>query len=122
MQNLAKAYPETRFIYDTYAQQVKEWNITKLAVNEISCAGIIATYIPELLDLCMTGIQDAILKEDAIDSYVRYVPHVYRTLKIAQSLSTSEDVINALDKIVTNVPTIMTKDEVTEFMKLLGII
>ncbi len=122
LQNIAKTYPEIKFIYETYTQQVKEWNITKLPVNAISCAGIIASYIPELLDLCMTGIQDAILKEDAIDSYVRYVPHIYRTLKISTSLSTSKDVIRELDKIVTNVPKIMNKDEVNEFMKLLDII
>ena len=118
MQNLAKTYPAINFIYETYAQQVKEWNITKLPVDETPYALTIANYIPELLDFCMTGKQDDI-QTDTIDVYVRYVPHVYRTLKISPSLSTSKDVINALDKIVTNVPTIMTQDEVKEFMKLL---
>ena len=119
LRNIANTHPEVKFIYEIYEQQVKDWNITKLPVKIISCAGIIAFYVPELLDLYSTGTQNEKLKIDAVDSYVRYVPHVYRTLKISQNISTSKDVIRELDKIVTNVPTLMTKNEVKEFMELL---
>lgn len=56
------------------------------------------------------------------DTYDDYVLHVYRTAKIAKGLKPGNDVINILDKkLVRNVLQRMTKDELEDFIRILGL-
>ena len=120
MAELEKTNPETKFIYELCKKQVAEWGISMLPVSQISSAGIIGSYIPEVMNLHAKSEKCDILCEDMIDSYVRYVPHVYRTLKVSNSFTSGEDVVSALNTIVQTVPGIMTDKDVNEFMVLIG--
>ena len=117
---ILQKYPEVKFVYDMWEEQMKKWGTTDLPISDrISDIGSVSWELSHFLDIYLG--KDSEDLEDTIRTYANYVPHVYRTLKLADKLKSGEDVVNALDNIVHNVPKMMTKDEFDDFTKLLGL-
>lgn len=113
-------YPAVKHIYDLWENQATEWGTTKLPFSDrISDIGIVSWRLRGFLEVYSRKRNDAIDRYDAIKTYIQYPTHVYRTLKIADKLKPGKEVINALDNIVNNVPKMMTKQELEDFMTLL---
>ena len=118
MKNIAKEHPELSFIYDSWKKQVVEWNLMDFPTSLVANSDIIASEIYTILNVYKTG--NIGIELSKISSYAQYVPHVYRTLNMFDNLKSSKSVLDALDKIVRNVPEIMTEEELKIFVKQLG--
>lgn len=114
-------FPKLKFVYEMWEEQLEEWGITKLPFNT-PVPGIcyVSEYLRKSLEDYL-GVEQRYVDFSIINSYIHYVPHVYRTLRLASELKSGKDVVNALDNIVRNVPKIMTKNELDDFIKLLGL-
>ena len=118
MKNLAEKYPNLSFTYDYWKEQVAEWGLTDFPTSLAANSDDIASGISQILDIYKTGNIGTDFSK--ITSYAQYVPHVYRTFKMADNLKSSKSILDALDKIVRNVPEIMTEEELKDFLNRLG--
>lgn len=119
-----KKYPELQFVYDRWEKQAEKWGTTTLPTsNRISDINSVSWRLCCFLKVFLGKSSEYLYetRKDAISAYTGYVPHVYRTLKLSDTLKTAEDVVQALGTIVCNVPKMMTKDELEDFIKLLGL-
>ena len=115
MENIAKEHPELSFIYDSWKKQVVEWSLMDFPTSLSARADDIASDLNTILNVYKTGNMGIDLSK--IFSYAQYVPHVYRTLNMFDNLESSKSVLDALYKIVSNVPEIMTEEELKIFVK-----
>ena len=120
MKNIEKKHPELSFIYDCWKMQVNNWKLTDFPTSIIANSTNIASDIRTILNIYKTGNVD-FYDVDKIYSYANYIPHVYRTLKLSDNLKSSKNVLERLDKIVRNVPDIMSTYELKDLISILGL-
>ena len=116
---ISTKYPEVNFVYKLWENQMEEWGTTTLPTKaKISSVESVSWSLSHFLNVYLG--KSTLDLEDIRHDYVKYPPHVYRTLKL-EKLNPGKDVVKALDHIVRNVPPIMTKGELKEFIELLKI-
>lgn len=115
-----KNFPELKFVYDMWEEHKSELGLKKLPLNVlIPGLGSVSEDLRSFLEDYL-GAKSNYTDYDygTIYDYISYVPHVYWTLKRGK-LIPGKDVVEALDKIVRNVPPMMTKNELEDFTKML---
>ncbi|MBQ2175431.1 MAG: hypothetical protein II453_10290 [Alphaproteobacteria bacterium] len=125
MKETAEKHPELSFLFELWNKQAEQWELTILPLSRISIPSLITEGIYKVLYVyksCTSKIAlDVVMDTLKMNAYFKYVPHVYRTMKIANNLKSSNDILEKLDNIVKSVPDIMTEAELKDFIKLLDL-
>ena len=125
MKETAEKHPELSFLFELWNKQAEQWGLTILPLSSISIPSLITEGIYNVLyvyQFCNSKIAlDVVMGSLKMDAYCKYIPHVYRTMKIFNRLNSSQSVLDALDLIVKNVPDIMTEAELKDFIQRLDL-